>query len=489
MVKYLLSKQMASPPFNRDLSRELMNDEGREPAGRPALPGPAVHYRHWHLNTAAHRAEFIAATANDDFSIFANQLIELHNDEDGEDVDVDDNEQAAFVPAPVDVTIRAHDSIVNWYAATQAWRNDNPTDYNKVQKLYDLLRKSGDNADFMGEWVHRPVHMRTFVFDQLNTKLFGFFQNYIGTNTHRHIIERAKDNDGLDVLEKIQHEHLLPSTQSGQVYLTKLTTASQPNGITWDAYRSMISDIESDYHETTGKDLPDDLVRLALTQRVAPFYAPVITLLNQRDAVGDPELPITSVDGSLSIAKLMRNCERQHPAEFKKYTKRGKQARRIRGMASANIAEQKGPRRNSNRRSNADGPKEFKCSWCKRHRPGKPTSHSERDCRIKADHLNTQCDICNGVGHPARFCPNKTGRANRAEESKSANPNKKRASNRNRNKTKPSRSGQRLTNQGLAAMDELYAAEAVKALKTAHEQCKRRGIKGARFKITMINDS
>ena len=493
MMKYLLSKSVTSPLFDRDLSRELMNDEGREQNGRPPLPGSAVPYRFWHLNTNELLAEFAAATANEEFAVFRDQLIHLHNEEAGDEVDVGDQEQAAFVPAPVDITSRAHQSIVNWYTDTLAWRvaNNNNPDYNKVQKLHDLLRKAGDHADFLPEWVHRPVHMRTFVFDQLNTKLFGFFQKYIGTKSHRHIIERAKDNDGLDVLEKLQHVHLLPSTQSGQAYLTKLTTASQPNGITWDAYRSLISDIESDYHETTGKNLPEDLVRLALTQRVAPFYAPVITLLNQRDAVGEPELPLTSVDGSLSIAKLMRNCERQHPAKFKKYTKRGKQSRHNRGMASANAAESKGPRRNSNRRPNSDGPKEFKCSWCKRHRPGKPTSHSERDCRIKLDHLTTLCDICNGVGHPAKFCPNKTGRANRAEESKSANPSKsaKRASNRNRNRNKSSRSGQRLTNQGLAAIDELYAAEAVQALKAAHEQCKRRGIKGARFKITMIGDS
>ena len=46
MLKYLLSKQITSPLFNRDLSRELMSDEGRDQDGRPALPGAAVG-RHW----------------------------------------------------------------------------------------------------------------------------------------------------------------------------------------------------------------------------------------------------------------------------------------------------------------------------------------------------------------------------------------------------------------------------------------------------------
>ena len=479
MIKYLLERKITSPLFDRDLARELMDDEGREQENRPDLPAASnVPYRFWHLNTADTLDEFIAQSNNENFNTIRLQLIAAHNQAGaGEEAQVQVEEQAAFEPQRDAIQQRAHGTIVRWYNATKEWRENNASDIHKVQKLIDLLRKAGNNASYLPQWTHQPIHIRTFVFDALNTKLYGFFQNYVGTNTYRHILERSKDNDGLDVLDKLQHVGLLPSTQSGQHYITQLAEAKQPHGISWDAYRSLITEIEDNYTETTGKQLPDDLVRLALTQRVSPFYRPVITILNQQEALGKAELPLKSTDGTLSVAKLMRSHERQNPIDFQKYLKRNK-PRRARGMASANIAERQ------------DELREL-CKWCKRFRPGKPTNHLEKDCNIKKDHLQTICDVCHGKGHPTKFCPNSKGRANQAEESKAAKPapQRRKRSNRNRRRNNSSRSGQRLTSHGLADQDELYAAEAMKALKHAHKQCEQRGIKGARFKITMINDS
>ena len=191
MIKYLLERKITSPLFDRDLARELMDDEGREQENRPDLPAASnVPYRFWHLNTADTLDEFIAQSNNENFNTIRLQLIAAHNQAGaGEEAQVQVEEQAAFEPQRDAIQQRAHGTIVRWYNATKEWRENNASDIHKVQKLIDLLRKAGNNASYLPQWTHQPIHIRTFVFDALNTKLYGFFQNYVGTNTYRHILE------------------------------------------------------------------------------------------------------------------------------------------------------------------------------------------------------------------------------------------------------------------------------------------------------------
>ena len=501
MLKYLLSRQIGSPNFNRDLSYELLDDESRNLADRPAFPPIAnVHYRFWHHNTADTLDAFLAECTNVEFLSFRDAAIAAHGNVDVEAEEEEaegEDAQAAYEPSHAELAGLAHASIVNWYQQTVAWRGGNPSDPHKLQKLTDLLTKAGNHANYLPRWVQLPIHLKTYVFDQLNTTLYGFFQTYVGTKAYRYIIEQSIDNDGLSVLTNLEHGRILPSSLSGQTYMVKITQIVQPPGTSWNAYRSIIQELQDDYFQAAGTTLPSELVYLALTNRLQYFYQPVVNLLDQREKMGHPQLPLTlaSCDPALhnekmSVQKLMCKHEVQHPEKFRKYlSKKRRSQRPNQRVASAhNAMEHRGPKKGANRhKSNKpSGPKEFNCAWCKRHRPGKPTSHTERDCRIKADHRETTCDICHGKGHPAKFCPNTKGHAHRAEESKVSHSNKPNKGRRN-NRGRPNKPNRYLTSQGLAAHDELNAAEALKAIKCAHDQLKHRGVKGARFKITMLD--
>ena len=505
MLKYLLNRQVGSPNFNRELSYALLDDEARTLAGRPAFPPiDDVHYRFWHHNTADTLDAFLAECTNVQFLTFRDAAIAAHGNVDvvAEDGEAGEDDQAAYEPTHAELAALAHASIVDWHQQTVAWRANNSSDPHKLQKLMDLLTKTGSHANYLPRWVQLPIHLKTYVFDQLNTTLYGFFQTYVGTKAYRYIIEQSIDNDGLSVLTNLEHGRILPSSLSGQTYMIKITQIVQPPGTSWNAYRSIIQELQDDYNQATGANLPSELVYLALTARLQYFYQPVVNLLDQREKMGHPQLPLTLAtcargfpNDKMSIQKLMCKHEVQHPEKFRKYlSKKRRSQRPNQRVASAhNAMERRGPKKGANRHQSnkPSGPKEFKCAWCKRHRPGKPTSHTERDCRIKADHRETICDICHGKGHPSKFCPNTKGHAHQAEESKVSRSNNKPNKGRRNNRGRPNKPimtpSRYLTNQGLAAHDELNAAEAVRAIKCAHDQLKHRGVKGARFKITMLD--
>ena len=499
MLKYLLSHEMASPNFNRELALELLDDEARSSDQRPAFPSIAnVHYRFWHLNTDDSLEAFLALCTNVQFLSFRDAAVAAHGNVDVDaDVDGDGDDQAAYEPTHAELAGLAHASIVDWHNRTVIWRNDNPSDPHKLQKLVDLLSKAGNSASYLPRWMLQPIHLKTFIFDQLNTTLYGFFQTYVGTKAYRYIIEQSIDNDGLSVLANLEHGRILPSPASGQAYMVKITQIAQPPGTSWNAYRSTIQELQDDYLKAAGTELPSELVYLALTARLQYFYQPVVNILDQREKMGQPQLPLTSVKpapNDMSVQKLMCKHEVQHPTMFRKYLSKKKRSKssNIKMASAHNATEHRGPKKGASRhKSNkSSGPKEFKCAWCRRHRPGRSTKHHERDCRIKADHQNSTCEICDQKGHPSRFCPNTKGHANAAEESKAScsNFNSNSKSNKGRrNRGRRHKSNQYLTSQGLAAHDELNAAEALRAIKCAHDQLKHRGVKGARFKITMLN--
>ena len=102
----------------------------------------------------------------------------------------------------------------------------------------------------------------------------------------------------------------------------------------------------------------------------------------------------------------------------------------------------------------------YLCRWCKKYRPGKQTNHSSQDCRIKADHLQTVCDICSQKGHPTRFCPQKAHQAHVASSRRARSP-----------RTKPK--GESYS-RALTAKDARVHLRHLESLSTGQANCKYR---------------
>jgi len=492
MMKYLMSGTVLPPVIDHRLALELFFDDSRDKQERRP-PTPDIPCRYWHLSNPGDLEEIrttAAADVIDTHQIFSSlsrlAIIAYAQDNEGAEAKTQENVPVEYLFHQVNITLR------RWQADLTDWRSTTTLDLHKHAKLTSLLTKQSTSAAFLPEFKLLPDHHKTKVIHILNTELWGFLSKFIGSGKYRYLLNQTTDNDGLNLLQKLNHGRVTPSVHAGASILNRLTEMMQKPGHPWEQYRSHISELEDDYIEATGNNFPTDLVRLALTDRtrLQSFYGPVITILETRTALGQADLPYDAPGKEISITSLMESHQQNNQKDYNNYLakqgRRNKALRKPHRNASANMAEAKGNNSNrfnkSNRRSNANRnrdatPKSFNCTWCKKHRPDKPTTHREHDCRIKADHQNTVCDICNARGHPAKFCPNSKGRAHNCEETKQS-PN---------NFPVSGPQYQPLTKHGLAPEDELCAAEAQRAIKNAHEQLKTRGVKGARFKVIYLD--
>ena len=260
----------------------------------------------------------------------------------------------------------------------------------------------------------------------------------------------------------MQHQAIQAISCVWQAVLAKIIAAKQLHGQEYSAYAQYVQDLCHDYEEATGGlQVDEPLRRLALTQRIIDFYKPVMDSIRTNDLTQGITTPLR---GEGSILDAMTRYEIDHQKEFRQLRK--KKPRPSKGdrdkREQANAAQ-------------SQGKKTFTCTWCAEFRPGEPTSHKEKDCRIKAQHLNVVCDVCGQKGHPSRYCQSgKPGRANQADED-----SKSIASTRSRRSTTLKRYVER-------ADDELNAAEAMKALKAAHKRNKKKGKKSL-FTITRVD--
>ena len=485
MIGYLIEGKLIAPNLNETLALHLLLDDSRAPADKPDLPY-AVPLRFWHATNLQTLNTLI------DNDISNQDLPSLF--EDLEDnarelyaASLDGEEPGVEHTPPRFYTQAAATTLHAWHTATNEWRKANPSDTSKHLKLVSLLTKGSESAAHIFEYHMLPEYQQYYVVTQLNADLWSFLTSYIGTGKHRHLITESLPNNGLDLLRILDKGRINPSIQAGASILAHLQTIRMHPGTSWDQFHTILLELEDDYFQATDSKFPSSLMRLALTskRRLQSFYEPVCKTIETREAVGHPDLPLTAPGDELSVASLMASYQLQNPDLYKRYLRKTRRTRP--DAAQAHMAEPKRPSRPrprqpqrgkpNNRRTNPSSSKTFNCTWCKKHRPDCPTSHYERECRIKKDCLRTACDICQQIGHPAKFCPNSTGRAHNCEETKQQ-PNCH------------VRPPVQLTRHGFAhPEDELNAAEAQRAIKNAHDTLKARGVNGARFKVIYLDEA
>ena len=218
-------------------------------------------------------------------------------------------------------------------------------------------------------------------------------------------------------------------------------------------------------------EIDENLVRLALTERIIDFYKPVMDNISTNDLT---QSVVTPLIGDGSIYEAMTQYEITHGKEFRKLRKKPAKDSR----EQANSAQQRPSNRGKKTTVGPNGkPYTYTCEWCAKFRPGKPTGHKTEDCYIKKDLANVTCDVCGQKGHSARFCQSgRKGRANQANEDDQS--------------VKSSRSSRSHTLKRYVerADDELNSAEAMKALKKAHKKNKKTGRK-VLYRIVQLSES
>jgi len=382
--------------------------------------------------------------------------------EDGKQSDEEDDDEQQASQEFVAACRQAWAALETYRAQLAQFRADNPVvDFIKHQKLVSQINNSLDSATGVWEFGIFPIHIRYKIYAELNTKIYSFLNKFIGRD-YKYLKQGIPHNDGLALYQRCNIKQSKPSPVSGQAVLAKIIAAKQLAGQEYSAYAQYIQDLCNDYAEATGGlQVDEPLRRLALTQRIIDFYKPVMDSIRTNDLT---QGIITPLRGEGSILDAMTRYEIDHQKEFRQLRK--KKPRPSKGdrdkREQANAAQ-------------SQGKKTFTCTWCAEFRPGEPTSHKEKDCRIKAQHLNVVCDVCGQKGHPSRYCQSgKPGRANQADED-----SKSIASTRSRRSTTLKRYVER-------ADDELNAAEAMKALKAAHKRNKKKGKKSL-FTITRVD--
>ena len=382
--------------------------------------------------------------------------------EDGQQSEEEDDDEQRASQEFVAACRLAWAALETYRAQLAQFRADNPVvDFIKHQKLVSQINNSLDSATGVYEFDIFPIHIRYKIYAELNTKIYSFLNKFIGRD-YKYLKQGIPHNDGLALYQRCNIKQSKPSPVSGQAVLAKIIAAKQQAGQEYSAYAQYIQDLCNDYEEATGGLTVDEpLRRLALTQRIIDFYKPVMDSIRTNDLT---QGHITPLRGEGSILQAMTRYEIDHQKEFRQLRK--KKPRPSKGdrdkREQANAAQ-------------SQGKKTFTCTWCAEFRPGEPTSHKEKDCRIKAQHLNVVCDVCGQKGHPSRYCQSgKPGRANQADED-----SKSIASTRSRRSTTLKRYVER-------ADDELNAAEAMKALKAAHKRNKKKGKKSL-FTITRVD--
>lgn len=365
-------------------------------------------------------------------------------------------------------TLKAWAALQEYKSALDTFRSEKPVDFVKHQKLMAYIKSSLNSATFVEEYPQFPIHIRYKMYAELNSEIYSFLNKFIGRD-YKYLKQDIATKDGKTLFQRCNIKQSKPSATSGQAVLKKIISAHQRPGQEYSAYFQYVQDICNEYKEATGGlEIDENLVRLALTERIIEFYKPVMTSIKTNDLT---QGIVTPLIGEGSISQAMTQYEIANQKDFRQLRK--KKAKEPRERAHA--AQQE--RRKTQTPRDKGGELTFTCEWCNKFRPGQPTSHKTSDCRIKADYANMVCAVCGQKGHPARLCQDgKTGRANQADEdSHSIASSRSTRSHTLKRYIKP-------------PDDELNSAEAMKALKRAHRKNKKSG-RHRRYKIVEIHES
>ena len=480
----VLTGKIAEPEIKPELAIALLTDMSR--GGTPPSP-PLLDAVYWASESEEElRAVAFAREGNSAFKKFVeskrktkkektakkSKAASATPDQDGSDTedeeDVDDHEQSQeFIAA----SKFAWAALETFRAQLDEFRAANPVDFIKYQKLVAQINNSLDSATGVHEFGIFPIHIRYKIYAELNTKIYSFLNKFIGKE-FKYLKQDIAIGDGKALYQRCNIKQSKPSATSGQAVLKKMISAKQLPGQEYSAYFQYVQDICDQYEEATGgMKIDENLVRLALTERIIDFYKPVMDNISTNDLT---QGVVTPLIGEGSIYEAMTQYEITHQQQFRKLRKkRGNESRE-----QANSAQQQPSNQSKRTDVGPNGkPYTYTCEWCAKFRPGKPTGHKTSECFIKKDLANVICDVCGQKGHSARFCQSgRKGRANQADED-----------NQSVRSHRSSRS-QTLKRFVQRADDELNSAEAMKALKQAHKKNKKSGRK-VLYRIVELSES
>ena len=481
MARSALEGTIECPAINPGLASQLLTDVSRSSSSKAAPPDPpaAIPPDFWHIENEDEFARYAYHKMGD--AAFISTYIP------NEDETKDGYEPPKFDPIPptqpFDVdpeydyktkfTSHAWTSLVQWHAKLTEYRAANPQNFLAGCKVQSYIKDSAKDPNGAMYYANQPAHIQFAIYSEINTLIYVFLSKYIG-RTYKFLFLGIADNDGVSLFERLDLKQTKPSASSGQDLLIKIGKAHQLPGQEYSQYFQYVMDLSEEYESASGEAMPPSLVRLALTHtdRVNEFYKPILTSISADDSKSGTDTPL---DGQGSIRMMILDYEKKHKKAFKEAMRRKKPRRRDDDEAhAANSNNQRNNQRNNrNNNGNRDrGQLTYTCTWCAKFRPGEPTSHNVDDCRIKADYVDMICQNCKQRGHPARLCPDKTGRANQADEDDDSRSTRSSSSSRSRRLRRPRK-------------DLLFYADAKKALKTANTKAKKEG-KKHRYVITQF---
>ena len=481
----VLSGEITEPEIEPKLAIALLTDMSR--GGTPPVP-PLLDAAYWASESEEELREIaFAREGNSAFDMFVESKIKTKKKkpakktkaaaatpdqadssaDDGKDHDDEDQSQD-FVTA----SKLAWAALETFRTELDEFREANPVvDFIKHQKLVAQINNSLDSATGVHEFNIFPIHIRYKMYAEINTKIYSFLNKFIGRES-KHLKQGIAIGDGKALYQRCNIKQSKPSATSGQAVLKKMISVKQLPGQEYSAYYQYVQDICNQYEEATGgMKIDENLVRLALTERIIDFYKPVMDNISTNDLT---QSVVTPLIGEGSIYEAMTQYEITHQKEFRKLRKKPAKT----SSEQANSAQQRPSNRSKKTELGPNGkPYTYTCEWCAKFRPGKPTGHKTEDCYIKKDLANVTCDVCGQKGHSARFCQSgRKGRANQADED-----NQSVKSNRSSRSHTLKRYVER-------ADDELNSAEAMKALKKAHKKNKKSGRK-VLYRIVELSDS
>ena len=476
----VLSGEIAEPEIEPKLAIALLTDMSR--GGVPPIP-PPLDAAYWACESEEELREVAFAREGD--SAF-NKFIESKNktkkkkpakqsqaaSTTPDAIEGKDEEEAAPSQDFVMASSMAWAALETFRTELEEFRKENPrVDFIKHQKLVSQINNSLNSATGVHEFSIFPIHIRYKIYAELNTKIYSFLNKFIGRES-KHLKQGIAIGDGKALYQRCNIKQSKPSATSGQAVLKKMISVKQLPGQEYSAYYQYVQDICNQYEEATGgMEIDENLVRLALTERIIDFYKPVMDNISTNDLT---QSVVTPIIGEGSIYEAMTQYEITHQKEFRKLSKKPSKDSR----EKANSAQQRPSNRAKKSSVGPNGkPYTYTCEWCAKFRPGKPTGHKTEDCYIKRDLASVTCDVCDQKGHSSRFCQSgRKGRANQADEDDHS--------------VKSSRSSRSHTLKRFVerAEDELNSAEAMKALKKAHKKNKKAGRK-VLYRIVQLSES
>lgn len=462
MCGSILDGTIVEPEVNPEFATALLTDESR--SGKSPTPPSSIDPVYWAC--PSHEELALIAFAREGVTAFHSLSIDDKSVK--REATPQEAKSGTVIDEPAEAntnehTAKAWELLSKYQADLAKYRSANPLDFVKHQKLMSYINSSLDSATGTQEYMHFPVHIQHKIYAELNTKIYSFLNQYIGRE-YKYLKSDVTHGDGLSLFKRCNIKQSKPSAASGQAVLKRLIGAKQRHGQEYSAYYQFVQDVCDEYEEATGGLEPDEnLVRLALTERISDFYKPVIDSIKTNDLTQGITTPLV---GKGSISDAMTQYEIDNQEAFRQFCKK----KSSRTQERANSAQRQ---QNDNRNPKRE---DRKCDWCSKYIPRISTTHNTKDCRIKKDYVDKVCEVCGQKGHPARLCTDgKKGRANQADED-----------NRSVDTSRSSKT-RVLTRHQEPPADELNSAEAIKLIKASHKRGKKSG-RRRRYKVVEVHD-